>query len=313
MLYFSYREGGLFAMDTKFFEYVLEIADCGSINKATKRLHISQPNLSVSIKNLEAELGFQLFERGNKGIRLTREGELFVLSARTIVREVNSVRNIPQFFDNKNNLSISCTNSFDFMNCFMRFKKKHPPTGYEDSIKETGLIQTVRDVYEFRYRMSLFYCFDSLSERYRNFAKEHGMRIVTIALRKRLILLVSKKHPLAQKKEVAFQDVKNYKFVMYENYEFNEWLGLLGFENDNHVLTVFDRGGLLDAIKQNMYVTVMMEHFTDLYSGDCVEIPLTGSDQALNVFLLYYKSYKLNAREQLFIKTLRELFREPRS
>lgn len=43
-------------MDVKHFEYVLEIAECGSINKATGKLHISQPNLSVCIKKLEEDL-----------------------------------------------------------------------------------------------------------------------------------------------------------------------------------------------------------------------------------------------------------------
>ena len=298
-------------MDTKYFDYILEIVNCGSINKAAERLHISQPNLSVSIKNLEAELGFSIFERGNRGIKLTREGEIFLLSARTISREMQSIRNIPQFFESKNNLSISCTNSFDFMNCFMAFKKKYPPTSYEDSIKETGLIQTILDVHEFRYRISLFYCFDPIAERYREFAQEHGLRMITVAKHKKPILLVSKRHPLAAKKEVRFSDIRHYKFVMYENYQFDEWLGILGFENDKHVLTVFDRGGLLDAIRQNMYVTVMMERFTDIYDEGCVELPITETDLGINVFLYYYENYQLNPREKLFLKTIRQLFRTP--
>lgn len=295
-------------MDTKYFEYVLEIINCGSINKATNRLHISQPNLSVSIKNLEAELGFLIFERGSRGVKLTREGEIFMLSARTIVQEMHSIHNIPQFFENKNNLSISCTNSFDFMNCFMAFKKKHPPTAYEDSIKETCLIQTIQDVHEFRYRMSLFYCFDSIAERYRKFAQEHGLRLVSIAEHKKPILLVSKRHPLAGKQAVPLNEIRHYKFVMYENYQFDEWLGILGFESNNHVLTVFDRGGLLDAIRQNMYVTVMMERFTDIYDENCIEVPITGTDLGINVFLYYYETYRFNPREKLFLQTIKKLF-----
>ncbi len=47
-------------MDIKYFEYVIEIVECGSINKAAQNLQMLQPNLSVCIKNLEQELGSHL-------------------------------------------------------------------------------------------------------------------------------------------------------------------------------------------------------------------------------------------------------------
>lgn len=295
-------------MDVKHFEYVLEIAECGSINKATGKLHISQPNLSVCIKNLEEELGFKIFERGNRGVVPTPEGELFLRSARRIKDELDAIANIPRCFATTDNLSISCTNSFDFMNSFMKFKKMNPPRSSEDSIKETGLIQTVRDVVEMRYRLSFFYCFDCMEARYRDFALKHQLKMETVADKKRLVLFVSKAHPLARKKAVNFDDIKKYKFVMYENYQFDEWLQLLGFESSDKVLMVFDRGGLIDAVKQNLYVTVMMERFTDVYSEGCVEVPIENTDRTISAFLFYHDGYKLNQREQLFVRTLKKLF-----
>ena len=73
---------------------------------------------------------------------------------RKIATELETIHNIPSMFSHKDNLSISCTYSFDFMNHFLKFKKKKPPTACEDSFKETGLIQTIRDVVEQRYRMN---------------------------------------------------------------------------------------------------------------------------------------------------------------
>ncbi|MCQ4759066.1 LysR family transcriptional regulator, partial [Enterocloster bolteae] len=69
--------------------------------------------------------------------------------------EQETIHNIPSMFSHKHNLSISYTYSFDFMNQFLKFKKKKPPTPCEDSFKETALIQTIRDVVQQRYRMSL--------------------------------------------------------------------------------------------------------------------------------------------------------------
>jgi DNA-binding transcriptional LysR family regulator len=299
------------SMDIKYFEYVIEIVECGSINKAAQNLQMLQPNLSVCIKNLEQELGFPIFCRQHSGIRLTSEGELFLKSARKIATELETIHNIPSMFSHKDNLSISCTYSFDFMNHFLKFKKKKPPTACEDSFKETGLIQTIRDVVEQRYRMSLFYCFDTVSDTYYALAKKHNLKLIPIARNRPLILLASKKNPLSRKKEIPFDSITDYKFIMYENFKFDEWLKILNFKNDNNILYVFDRGGLIDAIRQSRYVTVMMKRFTDTYSEDCVEISIVDAPFGMDAYCLHHASYTMNSREKQFIRELKELFADP--
>ncbi len=297
-------------MDVKYFKYIIEITECGSINKAAKNLHLSQSNLSVSIKNMEKELGFSVFKRNTAGIVLTKEGMLFLKSAKKIVSEMELIENIPSLMLNKKNLSISSAYSFDLMDCFLKFKKEYPSRTYEDSFKETGLIQTVRDVIEQKYRMTLFYCFDCVSDKYHELAEKHNLKMIRLAYNEPLILLASKKNPLSQRKEIEFGDIKNYKFVMYENFRFDEWLEILGFENDNKILYVFDRGGLLDTISTSMYVTVLMKRFSDEpYSNGCVEIPVINAPCGMSAYAMYDADYTINAREKLFIKHLKLLFK----
>ena len=297
-------------MDTKCFQYVLEICECGSINKAANQFGIAQSNLSVCIKNFEQELGFAIFKRHSSGIQLTSEGRLLMKSARKIADELKTIDNIPSLFVNKGNISLSSTYSFDFMNLFMKFKRKNPAPGVEDSFKETGLIQTIRDVIEKRYRMSLFYCFDTVGETYQKLADQYNLKLVTVACHMPLILLTSRRNPLARRREVDFSKIKNLRCIMYENFKFDEWLRILGFETDYKILYVYDRGGLLDAIKQSNYSTVMMKRFSeDSYSPDCVEIPIVNAPCGMNAYLLYHSDYELNPREKIFIRQLRDLFR----
>lgn len=54
--------------------YIIEIYNCGSINKAAKKLFLSQSSLSSSIRELEQELGIEIFNRSNKGLPLRRTG-----------------------------------------------------------------------------------------------------------------------------------------------------------------------------------------------------------------------------------------------
>ncbi len=66
---------------------IIEIADTGSFSEAARRLFISQPSLSRSVKQFEEELGYELFERTRSGVVLTERGKLVLERARTVERE----------------------------------------------------------------------------------------------------------------------------------------------------------------------------------------------------------------------------------
>lgn len=65
--------------------FVVEVANCESINKAAERLYTSQSNVSNSIKALEEELGIQIFLRTKKGVSVTEEGREFLSYANEII------------------------------------------------------------------------------------------------------------------------------------------------------------------------------------------------------------------------------------
>ena len=58
-------------------KYVITIADTGSMNEAAKLLFISQPSLTNAIHELEKEMNITIFNRTNKGISISKEGEEF--------------------------------------------------------------------------------------------------------------------------------------------------------------------------------------------------------------------------------------------
>ena len=78
-------------MDLQQLRYAVTVAECGSINKAAKKLYMGQPNLSKSIQELESEIGRPLFRRTAKGVEPTSGGLEFLLYARAILEQMDSL------------------------------------------------------------------------------------------------------------------------------------------------------------------------------------------------------------------------------
>lgn len=64
----------------------IKVADCGSFSKAAEELYISSPALIKQINLLEDNLGFSLFERNHRGIKLTAAGESLYRDAKYIIK-----------------------------------------------------------------------------------------------------------------------------------------------------------------------------------------------------------------------------------
>ena len=75
-------------MELRQLEYIVAVADHGSFTKAAIATHVSQPSLSHGVRNLESELGIELFTRLGRTVQLTSAGEQVVGVARRVMRDV---------------------------------------------------------------------------------------------------------------------------------------------------------------------------------------------------------------------------------
>jgi DNA-binding transcriptional LysR family regulator len=75
-------------LDQKQLQRFVDVAESGSLSRTSKRLYISQPALSKSLRLLEEQLGVRLLERGPRGVKLTKFGEAFYKRARSVTSEL---------------------------------------------------------------------------------------------------------------------------------------------------------------------------------------------------------------------------------
>src|SRR5882724_5926144 len=72
-------------MELRHLRYFVAVAEEENVSKAALKLHISQPGISRQIRDLEDEIGFPLFERSAKSVRLTAAGKVFLTGAREVL------------------------------------------------------------------------------------------------------------------------------------------------------------------------------------------------------------------------------------
>lgn len=81
-------------MNLQQLRYIVEIADCHSITKASKKLFVSQPYLSKVVSDFEARVNKQIFIRYNNGLELTAYGHKVYLLAQSIINQMELLDNL---------------------------------------------------------------------------------------------------------------------------------------------------------------------------------------------------------------------------
>ena len=119
-------------------KYFIAVTERGSISSAAEELHISQPTISVAIKDLETELGHALLTRSPKGVRLTSFGSAVYKSIEKILEELENLKApkaplVSVCIIEANPKLVELVAAFSELNPDVRFFIKHLPKGGSDT------------------------------------------------------------------------------------------------------------------------------------------------------------------------------------
>ena len=266
--------------------YAITIANANSMNEAARTLFISQPSLSSAIKELEEEIGVELFRRSNRGISVTPEGEEFLGYARQVVEQYELMES--KYISKepaKKKFSVSTQHYTFAVDAFVEMVKQFGMDEYEFAIHETKTYSVIEDVKNFKSEIGILYINDFNSKVLTKLFHEFNLEFHEI-LQCSIYVYMWKGHPLANRREIHLEELREYPCLSFEQGSYNS------FYFAEEVLSTYEYKRLIKADDRATFLNLMvgLNGFT-LCSGIICE-KLNGSD---------YCAVKLNSDEVMTI------------
>ena len=233
-------------MNIQQLRYVVAIANSGTFREAAEKMYVSQPSLSISVRDLEKELGFKIFRRTSSGTFLTRRGMEFYEKAQELVKGFDVFQNQyanPE--EEKKEFSIS-SQHYDFL----------PPlitqfsVLYHDNknfrIFESTTVQILDEVAQGHSELGIIYLNKQNTKGIMQRVDKLGLEVIDLIPFQTHIYL-RKGHPLAKKESLVMEDLAHLPTVRFTQ-EKDEYLyyseNFVDTSSSSQLFNVTDRATL---------------------------------------------------------------------
>lgn len=194
-------------MELRHLRYVLAVAEHLHFGRAAEQLNISQPPLSQQIRQLEEELGVQLFNRTKRQVQLTKAGEMLVDEARHIIAQVDRASRVATRVSegDMGQLTIAIAGPADapfFIDMFQAFAKRHPRVRI--SLRMMGPAEQARALHEGRIHVGFL-----------TPPPDHSGLTIETVIHLPIVVALHRKHPLASRASVPLRALASESHVMF--------------------------------------------------------------------------------------------------
>ena len=204
-------------------KYAITVAETGTITEAANRLYISQPSLTNAIHELEKEMNIVIFNRTNKGISLSKEGEDFLGYARQVLEQASILED--KYKENGGGKKQFCvsTQHYSFaVNAFVDLIKEYGQEEYDFSLRETQTYEIIEDVAHMRSEIGILFLNDFNETVLRKILKTNDLEFHELFVAKPHVF-ISRKHPLADRQVITNQELEEYPYLSFEQGEHNSF------------------------------------------------------------------------------------------
>lgn len=294
-------------------KYIIEIVNCGSINEAASRLFITQPSLSKSVKELENELGIEIFVRSNRGISLSSDGAEFLGYARQVIEQAELLeQRYMNKAPSKRIFSVSTQHYAFSVHAFVNMVKEFDKDEYEFAIRESKTHEIIEDVKNLRSEIGVIYLNDFNEKVINKILKDNGL-VFTHLFDARPHIFISSNNPLAKKKKLKIEDLDPYPRVSFEQGTYNSFYfseEILSTLSHKKNLLVSDRATLSNLLIGLQGYTITTGILSvELNGSNLVSIPLE-SDEVIRLGYINHKNANLSIPAKKYIEKLEDYIKE---
>lgn len=289
-------------------KYALTIADCGSMNEAAKQLFISQPSLSETMKELETEIGLDIFLRSNRGIVITPEGEEFLGYARQVTEQFGLLQS--KYIDKKvkEKFSVSTQHYTFAVKAFVETVKQIGMEQYEFAVHETTTISVIENVKNFKSEIGVLYENDFNEKFLNKMFKENGLEFVELFSCDTFVYLWSG-HPLAKQDVITMEELDEYPCLSFDQGKNNSLYLAEEMKSTyeyRRLIKANDRATLLNLmIGLNAYTLCSGIICEDLNGNDYKAVPLKETEK-MRIGYIKRKGAKVSHIGELYIEELKK-------
>lgn len=289
-------------------KYVLEVAGSSSMREAAGKLFVSQPALSNAIRELEEELHVKLFERTNKGISLTEQGNEFVSYAKQAVSqyEVIEERYLDRDTDRKH-FAVSMQHYVFAVHAFVNAIKSTEAEKYTYSVQETRTNEVLTNVRDIKSEIGIIAYSKNNEHLIKKLFREYSLEFTPLMVRE-TFAYVWKEHPLANRKEISLEELKDYPCISFDQSSEDEFYlseEALGNYDFDRLVKTNDRGTSAELMaKLNGYAIgtgIMTDSIT--LKDEFVTIKLKEEDP-LTIGYIVRKNHTLSELGAIYVEEL---------
>lgn len=294
-------------------KYAVEVARIGSINKAAEQLFIAPPNLSRSIKELEADLGIAIFERTSRGMTLTSDGEEFVRYAKGVLNQIDDIeRKYKSGVPLKQRFSISVPRASYISDAFVQFSHCLKADSAEVYYMETNSSRAVSNILNDDYHLGIIRYATEFDRYFKEMLEEKGLAYELVA-EFTFVCIMSRDNPLAAKEKITFDDLKPLIEIVHgDPYVPSLPVSIVKraeLPDDIHRrIFLFERGGQFDLLVENpetfMWVSPIPQKLLDRYG--LVQRVCVDNHKLYRDILIRRKEYAMTELDRRFLAELIE-------
>ena len=288
--------------------YLLTISESRSMNKAAEKLFIAQPTLTGAVRDVENELGIQIFHRTHKGVTTTVEGEQFLSKIKRVYQQYEEVmEEYGEEMKFRRRFAVSMQHYSFAVKAFIEMAKHYDSNQFDLALRETATANVIKDVSSLKSEIGIIYTCEANQRVISRLLREHELEFHSLIVCPASVY-IARSHPLAKEKELTFEQLDPYPCLSFEQENETEIYfaeEILIEHAYQKTVKATDRATMMNLMAGLNGYTLCSSIYSEKLSGDqFLVIPFKNADSVqstMNIGYIMKKNNELSSMGRNFI------------